>query len=377
MTRKRIRVPVEPLSDDRVERLERRLLAERQREVMLAPVPDLRRGLRRLLLFTTMTVGVAAGAGLMWWKARSVAPVAVMAETPALQVAPLHLRTPPGATSRFDLGSAKLEVAGASDLTVETATDGTTTVVLAAGAVDCEVAPRLSRAPFRVVAADVVVTVVGTRFAVEHGESGGVNVRVVHGTVRVAGPGGIRAVSAGQAWDRDRPGDVVAIAAAEPGRADLPAPRTFTSGGAGPGDSPAPAGAGATSASATEPDAGAAAGELMAAAALEATAPERAAVRYEALSRGDGAPAEDATFRLAALELGRGRWDKAVAATVRYEQRFPRGSRLGDALWIRVQAHCGAYRSRAAEVAAASYVRRFPTGPYAARLAQGAVCRGE
>jgi len=63
------------------------------------------------------------------------------------------------------------------------------------------------------------------------------------------------------------------------------------------------------------------------------------------------------------------------AAAAAYEQRFARGTRLAAVLWWRVEAYCGAYKSRPAEAAAQAYRRRFPDGVHAAAAGAQAVCQ--
>jgi hypothetical protein len=364
--RRKVDVPVEPLSEERWDRLERRLGAARDEDALTAPVPDLRRGTRRLALVTALAAGVAAGAGLMWWRAHGGAGQ-VAGPPPRTTVAaePLHVATPVGGASHLELGDARLDVGDAAELDVERAADGTTTVRLARGEVTCDVEPRPGRAPFHVVADDVVVTVVGTRFAVAR--DGDVRVRVERGTVKVAGPRGEQKVTAGQGWTRahDQVVTLAELDAPHPGSVG-PQPNNMPQTNLPPPNNAPPPGA--------APDAGTAAEDVTAATALEPTDPDAAADRYRALARGGGLPAEEAAFRLARLELSRDRWDATVAATAAYEARFPRGAHLEEILWFTVEANCGAYRSRAAEAAARAYLDRFPDGAHAAAARASGVC---
>lgn len=361
--RLRLDVPVEPLGEREWERLERRIEGERERELASAPVADLRTGMRRLALVTMLTVGVAAGMALMWWKAApDEGPPRATSEAAAPR--PTRVVTPPGGASRLSLGDAVVEIGGDSELTVETAADGAITVRLAHGLVDCDVEPRPGRAPFHVVAADVVVTVVGTRFTVESSAmSGGVRVAVLRGKVRVAQAAGpLAQVAAGQEWDARH--GVVATPAAEAAPVADAGPREH------------PAAAAVVDASPLVDPATPPAQALAEAGTVEAFDPDAAAARYAqlALVATDPAVAEQAAYRLARLELGRARWDAALAAARTYEQRFARGAHLEDVLWFRVEASCGAYRSRAADSAARAYLAKFPRGRHAPSARSTAVC---
>ena len=91
-------------------------------------------------------------------------------------------------------------IVAASDTIVDVkhADDGGITLVVARGSVDCDVAPRNNRPPFHVIAGDVSVEVVGTRFTVARTPSPRVD--VVRGKVRVRAPGGTWLLSAGESW---------------------------------------------------------------------------------------------------------------------------------------------------------------------------------
>jgi hypothetical protein len=271
-----------------------------------------------------------------------VAPVTVP------RAPPTRVVTPPGGASRLALGDAVVTVGEDAELSVDTAADGTITVQLARGLVDCEVEPRPGRAPFRVIAGDVTVTVVGTRFSVEK-SAAGVRVGVTRGKVQVASSTGTVQVAAGQEWEPAR--GVVASAPAV-----LPTP---------PRAPPAPPPLDAPPAQA-----------LAEAQRVEVKDPDGAAALYKqiAAAPGDPAAAELAAFQLARLEFRRSRWDAALAAARGYEQAFPHGEHLEAVLWFRVEASCGAYRSRAAEAAARAYLARFPEGKHAVRARSRAVC---
>jgi hypothetical protein len=276
--------------------------------------------------------------------------VTAVAEAPL----PTRVVTPPGGASRLSLGDAVVDVGGDAELTVETAPGGAITILLARGAVDCDVEPRPGRAPFHVRADDVTVTVVGTRFVVE--KRAGVRVQVTRGKVHVVSAAGELQVAAGQEWDARR--GLVTSAAAVPAVPTDAGPRERTP-DASPLVDPLTSSADA----------------LAAAAAIEAADPDAAAARYRQLAAApDAAAAELAAYRLADLELGRSRWDASLAAVHAYEQAFPHGAHLEDVLWFRVQAACGAYRSRIADSAARAYLTHFPQGRHAPAARSPAVC---
>lgn len=359
MTRRRIEVPVEPLPEASWERVERKLGAARAVELEAQASVDLLRWSRRLVYATILVTGVAAG--MLALSFRRVGGPAGEGRPAAAAAAavPTRVATGPGDRARLDLGDAQVELGEKTTLVVHEGEDDAVSLELVRGTVDCEVPPRAGRPPFQVVAADVAVTVVGTRFSVERFDT--VRVRVARGQVRVASPRGVAQVAAGQAWEPAR-GVVAAAAAGEP-----PSPGA-------PGASAA-AGSGAATSPATQPSAlGPVPATLAEAEALERGDPDRAAAGYRALSRGADAAAEPALWRLARLEFERGRFDAAVAAVAQYEARFPRGARLEELLWLRVEAHCALWRSQAAADAARVYLGRFPDGPRAAAARAPAVC---
>jgi hypothetical protein len=219
MSRLADKVRVEPLTPDRLDRVERAVLsAYRATE---PPPVRARWGWMRLAVPAAAVCAVA----LMVWlgvRGRGAGEVAV---------APTRVVTPAGDSSRIDLGDAVITVGSDTELAIERRGGGIH-VVLDRGTVDCEVEPRGERPPFVVHAAEVDVTVVGTLFQVAR-DGDDVRVEVTRGKVRVDAAGGTRLVAAGQAWHR---GEVKLAAADEP--APEPAvdqPRVAT---AGPDDEP-------------------------------------------------------------------------------------------------------------------------------------------
>jgi tetratricopeptide (TPR) repeat protein len=236
---------------------------------------------------------------------------------------------------------------------------GETIVELRRGTIECEVAPRAGRAPFRVVAGEVAVEVVGTRFSVSRRDR--VEVRVTRGRVAVIAAGGRTIIDAGGRWiEGEQAGlapeeaELEVDAAAGDDEAILiePAP-----------DDPPRAAAG--SRRATRPEK--ADGDFAAARRLESTDPEGARKAYRALaSRRDrwAALALYALAELEASEASRGRAAQALEALDEYAKRFPRGTHAEDAAWLRVQVLLAAGRRDEAREAARAYLDRFPDGTY-------------
>jgi hypothetical protein len=187
-----------PTSDARRERVERRVfeqlaavrVVERTDAVIPVDLPS------RRWLVPAGALALAAAAALVFVLARG--PEGEPPQT-AQPSPPSRIVTPAGATSRFTVGEDAVIDAG-SDTSVEvqhTAAGGIT-LVLARGSVDCDVAPRAGRPPFRVVSGDVQVEVVGTRFTVTRTPAARVD--VVRGKVKVTAPGGSWLVTAGESW---------------------------------------------------------------------------------------------------------------------------------------------------------------------------------
>jgi hypothetical protein len=235
------------------------------------------------------------------------------------------------------VGDADVIVGADTTVAVRQGLDGSVTLELARGAVDCDVEPRADRPPFRVKAGAVTVTVIGTRFSVERSESGAVRVAVVRGRVKVASDGTEKQVEAGQEW---RTG--MLAAAQTHAQPDEPKRSSVGPAGAGFGAERKKPGTGTGAGTGVTPS-------------VQPTAEMTAAELYAH----------------AMAERRKGRFDAAMAATVDYERRFPKGPHLEEMLWLRVHASCATWRQHAAEEAAAHYLERFPKGKHAAAAAQG------
>jgi hypothetical protein len=236
-----------------------------------------------------------------------------------------------------------------TSVAVQSGDHGAVTLVLARGTIDCEVAPRNGR-PIHVIAGDVDVEVVGTRFEVTRGTS--VRVDVTHGRVRVRTPSGESMVGAGERWP--------VVAPTQTATVDPPAP---------PPTPPV----------VTEPDhetpkrdVPTPHDQFLAAQAREAHDWAGAAKAYRAIASGDDRWAALALYSLAELDSAHDRAAPALAALDEYRQRFPHGASVEDAAWLRIETLRVLGRADDVRTAAADYMKRFPSGTYiksAVRLA--------
>jgi hypothetical protein len=220
---------------------------------------------------------------------------------------------------------------------------GAVTLELARGSIDCDVEHRPDRPPFRVIAGEVTVHVVGTRFAVVR-EGAHVRVDVTAGQVRITAPGLERLVGGGDTWSSVPP---------PPLPTPRPAPRTDAP--PPPPPTPAPPAKAATSRAAYE-----------AAQRLETRDRHAAARAYRSAASGHGTWAALALWGLAELEAGRGSAGSraALAAVAEYLRRFPRGANAEDAAWLRVEVSRTTRDRDGAREAAVDYLGRFPAGTY-------------
>ncbi len=341
----RIQVEV-PTSEARRDRVEREVFArlDAMRDVdrsnAMAPV----RG-RRIPLIAAGFVFAAAAASVVFLAARE-APPAPLA-TPSLVV------TPVGGSSQFTVGDSVIDAG--SDTSVEVKQDGSgaTTLLLARGSVDCEVAPRLNRPPFRVVAGDVTVEVVGTRFAVSR--IGTVTrVDVTRGKVKVHGNGEQRFVGAGESWTSAPPVTATVTPIEPPAPVEQPAQQP-----AEPQEIELPAESARPAKPAQSPKAA-----YEAAVELQKKDEKQAAKAFRTIANGNHAWAALSLFSLADLQS-----KTDVDATLRtldeLERRFPNAGNAEDAAWFRVEVLRDAHRMDEARAAATKYIRAFPHGTYA------------
>jgi hypothetical protein len=187
------RVPVEPLDDERMTNIERRIVAgaaDAASQRTFAASPS-----RLSFVLAAAMAAVVVVAGFAGWRLRGGAgEPAIVAEA-----APLTIHTD-GDRSTIDIGDARIASSPATAFAV-TRPDGGVLVALARGKVELEVGKRSDRPPLVVRAGDTDVVVIGTRFSVDFGDgSGPVEVRVTEGVVKVVRHRQETRVAAGEAW---------------------------------------------------------------------------------------------------------------------------------------------------------------------------------
>jgi TolA-binding protein len=310
-----------------------------------------------------VAIGIA-GAGLAAALALVIGREGTRAELS--RTSPSLVVTPVGGSSRFTVDDSIIDVGSDTSVEVALDRDGGTTLQLARGTIDCEVSPRAGRPPFRVLAGEVAVEVVGTRFGVtRHGAT--VRVDVTRGKVRVTARDETRVLEAGHSWTSAAAGGdapAPAPAAAEPSSAtdldelETPAVPDVQ---AEPEPRPKPA--------RTSPRAA-----FGAANQLRSKSLEEAARAYRAIANGsDPVWAPLALYSLAELyadDLQRPA--EALRALDELTRRFPRHANAEDAAWMRVGVLRRLGRGDEARRAAAAYLRAYPSGTFAdhaARLA--------
>lgn len=199
------RVHVEPLDDERMTNIERKIVAG---AADAAARPSRGRAPRWLGFAAAAMAAVAAG--VLGWKLRGgSAPDAPVATEAPIEVATQENR------STLSIGDATI-TSDAKTAFVITRPAGGVLVDLARGKVELEVAKRANRPPLVVRAGDTDVIVVGTHFTVDFGDgTGEVAVRVTEGVVRVVRHREEVRVAAEQAWETAR--GVIALADARPG----------------------------------------------------------------------------------------------------------------------------------------------------------------
>ena len=257
----------------------------------------------------------------------------------AIAAAPSRIQTPVGGSSRFTVDDAVIDAGSDTSLVVQQDAATGVALVLARGSVDCDVEPRRERR-FRVVAGDVTVAVVGTRFSVSR-LGAIVRVEVARGKVRVTSPNGERFVAAGESWS-NAPETAVAL--------PLPVP-------APPVQPPAPP-------TVDHPVAPTGQAAFAAAQHLEPRDRAAAARAYRAVANGKDSWAALALYSLAELDVTGHDAAAALAVLDEYGRRFPRGANAEDIAWLRVEALRDAGRQGDAGAAAAAYLRTFPRGTY-------------
>jgi hypothetical protein len=336
-------IPVDvPTSDARRERIEREVLAQvaAMRAAERADLRVPRRGHRRRWLAGGFAACAAIAAIVVLSRAgrEPAAPVAS---------APSRIVTPEGGASRFIVEDAVIDAGSDTSVEVNRDRDGSVTLVLARGSVDCDVAPRAGRGAFRVVAGDVEVAVVGTRFTVTRRPA--VRVDVARGKVRVTASGVTTYVAAGESWPAIAP--AAAAPQTAPEAAAEPEPELD------PQPAPSPthqARAELPIASQAEFDAARKRGPP----ALRALAADRRGP-WAALALWDHAEATSGSDP-----------DLALRELAEYEHKFPHGDNSEDVAWTRVEILKRQQRAVEMRRAAADFVRRYPASVYAATARQ-------
>jgi hypothetical protein len=275
------------------------------------------------------------------------------AHPPALS--PSSISTGAGEGSRLTFGDVVLDVGADTRAEIRQVGDGATVLDLERGSVDCDVEPRPGRAPFRVRAGSVTVTVVGTRFTVWT-RSGEVRVEVARGKVAVTAPSTQILLQAGESWSSSG-----SAAAASPPSAPATEEAKATPAGGEPGAAHPRLSGGERTASARNE------ASFARAQRLERSAPDEAARLYRELAAGRDTWAALATYSLADLRLGRGQRAEARKLLDEYERRFPGGANAEEIAWLRIQVAKASNERRAVEAAASAYLGRYPSGAYAAR----------
>lgn len=196
------RIPVEPLDDERMTNIERRIVTGAA-DAAARRAPVLRAPGWRVAAGVAVAAALVAGAGVVGWSLRD------SSTTVTASSEPLQIRTD-RERSTIDIGDATITSDPDTAFTV-TRPDGGALVTMTRGKVELDVDKRGGRAPLVVAAGDTRVVVVGTRFSVDYGDgTNGVDVRVTEGVVEVEREQQASRVAAGQAWSTER--GVVALA---------------------------------------------------------------------------------------------------------------------------------------------------------------------
>ena len=354
-----------PTNEVRRDRIERQVFAQlanmRAVERADAAVPEApAHHNQRPWLFGAIGAGIAAAVALVVvaTKPEHPAPVMIVEET-----TPSRIVTPVGGESQFTVGDAVIVATSDTSIDVKRAEDGGITLVVARGAVDCDVAPRKNRPPFHVIAGDVFVEVVGTRFTVARTPSPRVD--VVRGKVRVRAPGGTWLLSAGESWTPPGSASASETVAAVPQLASIAPPVLVAPPPATQVVPPVVPPIVLPVASA-QPDPHAL---YQTAQRFEATDPGRAAKAYRTVANTNEAWSAPALYGLAELDA---KTDpvKALADCNEYLRRFATSAQLEDIAWLKIEILRSGGKRDEARIAAADYLRQFPRGSYAAIAAR-------
>lgn len=379
----RDRIPVEPLSDERMTNIERNVVVAATDAAQKSHAPA--RG-NTWLGFAVIAAAVVA-VGLGAWKlgVSSKPDVNVIAEAE-----PIHVDTTEG--TKLDIGDARISSEPGTKFVV-TRPAGGVLVEMARGKVELQVDKRGPRPPLIVRAGETDVVVVGTRFSVDYGDgTGEVVVIVTEGAVKVmkrAAPDTAVRVAIGQAWTTKRgqialadlPSTTVAsnntTTSVPVERTDIemptePAHPTVANNGSngsnGNNDEPG-SGSGSGRKKKTivyedNPRKALLAAPIQPALDIGIADPREALQRYLEMANGRGDDAARAMYSAAYLQM---RVLKDNAQALRfldlYMQRFVKKDRSehADALWLRVYILCGKNFDDACRRAARIYSEAAPS----------------
>jgi hypothetical protein len=193
----RDQIKVEPLDEERLTNIERRL-------VVGVSELSMKRAPRRGFVLATTGVLAVAAAALIGWKLHAVP--AVEAPAPASE----HFAVSDG--SQITLDGATLGGSASYDVTRD---PGRLVIVLKKGAMDFAVVHDPHRT-LLVRAADTEIEDVGTKFHVDFDGRSGVEVRVTEGEVKVTRGANVVRVAAGNAWTTELGLVAIAVLDAKP-----------------------------------------------------------------------------------------------------------------------------------------------------------------
>jgi FecR protein len=347
-----------PTSDARRERVERKLFeqmaAVRMVERAEAVIPPPRK--------TRMPMWLGAGA----LAAAAVLAIVLVGRDSPTQTLPSPSRvvTPLGGTTQFTVPGALIEAQSDTSVEVHHGANGAITLEVKRGAIECNVEHRENRPPFKVVAGEVSVEVVGTIFTVTKTPSPRVD--VARGKVRVTAPGGQWMIEAGETWPTTQtaasePEPVVE----QPVVVEAPAAKKTTIVAAPVKDEPKVEPA---KVEVTKEEKDLAKETYRIAAKLEDTDPAKAAQLYRSIATNGKGMEALALVSLAEVELKLKHPAKALAALDELKQRFPKAANTEEAAWWRYEALRTTGKRDEARGVADEYLRQFPNGAYAERL---------
>ena len=329
------RVPsVEPLDDLAWTRVERGVFARLDAgEPAPAPIVVSRRPSALLGGVAIAIAAIVIGA-IFISRGTTPAPiVAIPHDAPVDDHAPLRFEAGP-APSEVTVGPMFALLDAQATLLV-TRDPQAPVAILDQGAAWFTIASRAGRPPFVVVAGDVTVRVMGTRFRVARFATG-TEVAVEHGTVEVASRGSTRLLGAGQRWSSVEPDRVAPpvdaappVESAPPVDADKQLEPVAPVKLASPVKPVTPG----KPVSPVKPDQPATTDErarFEELAALEVSRPDAAITGYLVLARGTSTWAQLALFAAARLAADRGD-ARAVSLLQTYLRRFPSGPNADDA----------------------------------------------